>query len=319
MSRIGKKTPCEIRSVWRTERDFSRWLATEPGVGTLDQDIALQVENMVCESKIGAFPCDLAGNLVGDEEHIVVIENQFGKTDHDHLGKLLTHVSLHRAMTGIWIAERAADDHRQVVEWLNENTPTSANFYLLEVAIFRIGESDPAPQLSVVCRPNERAKARRSGLSESENELQEWQRSTWESIHEAIRRSRPPFNLQKASGQHWSSITVGRTGFHIAMLLNTRKPSIGIEMYMTVAWKDRAFQSLRAKETEIEREVGSKLDWMPLPEKKAARILLENEINPRDPEKRTEVTEWFATNLLKMYDVFKPRIARLRAPQEAPK
>ncbi len=40
--------------------------------------------------RVGPFEADLVAS--DDEGNVVVIEDQFGRTDHDHLGKLLTHV-----------------------------------------------------------------------------------------------------------------------------------------------------------------------------------------------------------------------------------
>ena len=98
----------------------------------MSQDLDLQIENPRRELKGADFPCDIVANLVGDEERIVVIENQFGRTNHDHLAKLITYAATHNAMIGIWIAEEVADDHRQVIDWLNKNTPDTVGLYLAE-------------------------------------------------------------------------------------------------------------------------------------------------------------------------------------------
>lgn len=82
----------------------------------------MEVEEPQRECRPGDFSCDIVGHLVGDENHRLVIENQFGKTNHDHLGKLLTYAAQHTAMTGIWLSEYVADDHREVIDWLNNFT-----------------------------------------------------------------------------------------------------------------------------------------------------------------------------------------------------
>ena len=119
-----------LKTLWQQETHFSDWLATQDGIDLLAQDLEIEIENPRREGKGANFSCDIVANIVGDESHVVVIENQFGRTNHDHLAKLLTYAAVQKAVVGIWIAEEAADDHRQVIDWLNENTPNTVSLYL---------------------------------------------------------------------------------------------------------------------------------------------------------------------------------------------
>jgi hypothetical protein len=49
----------------------------------------------------------------------VVIENQFTRTDHDHLGKMITYASGLQSWSIIWGASRFRDGHRSAIDWLN--------------------------------------------------------------------------------------------------------------------------------------------------------------------------------------------------------
>lgn len=314
---IGKRERVQdVRQVWKRETDFSDWLVTEDGVTLLAEELGIEIENLNRESRPGDYPCDIVGNLLGDENHIVVIENQYGKTNHDHLGKLLTYAAVHKAMTGIWISETISDDHRQVIDWLNENTPTNVNLYLVGLRLYRIGISPVAPQLDVVCRPNLAVKETKSGLTQADQERHAWRRRMWIDIQEAIRALKPPFRLQRPGSDHWSSISIGRAGFQLNMLLTPRNESIGIDLYITVTWKSAALDALQAQSASIEAELGSALQWMPLPGKKTARVLLEAKIDPRKPENEPQVREWFAVNSVKMFKAFKSRVLALVEPSE---
>lgn len=302
----------DIRAIWKKETEFSNWLVTEDGLALIAQDIGIEVEEARREVRPGDYPCDIVGNLLGDENHIVVIENQFGKTNHDHLGKFLTYASVHKAMTGIWIAEQASDDHRQVIDWLNENTPTTVNLFLAELKAFRIGSSPAAPQLDVVCRPNLTQKLVRTEHTDAERERYAWRQAFWEEIHTAIAAQKPPFRLQKAGKDHWSSIAIGRSDFHLNMLLTPKNQSIGVELYFQPeGWKDDAYQQLVKDRTAVEQELGAELQWMPLPGKKSARILLEGKIDPQPASNRKAICDWFADSVPRMYQVFKDRVAAL--------
>lgn len=209
---IGKRTILpSIREIWPKEPDFSDWLSSEAGLELLAQDLGIEIENARREAKGTNFQCDIVGNVIGDEKHIVVIENQFGRTNHDHLAKLLTYAAAHKAMTGIWIAEEAADDHRQVIDWLNENTPDNISLYLVEVKAYTIGTSATAPQLDAVCRPNMPFKPP-GDFTPAERKRREWRKDFWTAIHDRIKEDGPPFRVQRAGPDHWSSIAIGKAG-----------------------------------------------------------------------------------------------------------
>ena len=143
---IGKRMPVDnLKALWAKENEFSDWLVSTEGLELLAQDLEIQIENPEREAKGSNFSCDIVANIVGEEKHRVVIENQFGRTNHEHLAKLLTYAATQKAMTGIWIAEEVADDHRQVIDWLNENTPDTISFFVAELKAYRISDSPAAP------------------------------------------------------------------------------------------------------------------------------------------------------------------------------
>ena len=87
------------------------------------------------------------------------IENQLEDTNHDHLGKIITYAAGKEASVIIWIVKRARDEHRQAVEWLNQHTDENIGFFLLEIELWKINGSVPAPRFNIVERPNDWAKA----------------------------------------------------------------------------------------------------------------------------------------------------------------
>jgi len=312
---IGKRTPVDnLKTLWAKESEFSDWLVSHEGLDLIAQDLEIQIENPVREAKKTNFPCDIVANMVGEEKHIVVIENQFGRTNHDHLAKLLTYAATQKAMTGIWIAEEVADDHRQVIDWLNENTPDTVAFFLAELKAYTISDSAAAPQLDVVCRPNVTMKRKISGMSEGELKRRAWRQAYWEEIHQHMKKASPPFKLQRPGGDHWSSISIGRSGFVVAMLLTPKNQSIAVEVVIQPEWKDEAFKQLQAQAEAIHLELERKLDWRPMLEKQSARILLEEKIDPSKESNRKDVCDWFTKWAPKIYVAFRERIKKLEEP-----
>jgi len=314
---VGKRSQEKnLRTLWQQETHFSDWLATQDGIDLLAQDLEIEIENPRREGKGANFSCDIVANIVGDESHVVVIENHFGRTNHDHLAKLLTYAAVHRAVVGIWIAEEAADDHRQVIDWLNENTPNTVSLYLAELKAITIGSSPAAPQLDVVCRPNATMKQANADLSEGEKKRNQWRLAFWTDIHNRMKSEKLPFRLQKPGEDHWSSIAIGRSGFHIAMLLTPKNQSIVVEVVIKPeGWKDAAFEQLKSQAAEIEKEVGAQLDWRPMLGKGSSKILLEQKINPKVEANRKAVCDWFAEWTPKMFSAFSNRVKALLEPE----
>jgi len=314
---IANRTPVDdIRTLWPKETDFSDWLTTQNGVELLAQDIEVQIENPRREAKGLNFSCDIVANLVGDEKHVVVIENQFGRTNHEHLAKLLTYAAAHKAMTGIWIAEEAADDHRQVIDWLNENTPDTIRLYLAECKAYTIGSSPAAPQLDLICSPNVTMKQVNNDLTEADKKRREWRLAFWQEIHQRLKSEKIPFRLQKPGIDSWSTIAIGRSGFHMGMLLTPRNQSIGIEVVVQPeGWKDAAFVQLRSHAQEIEKEIGSSLDWRPMPDKGCSKIVLDEKIDPKVETNRKKVCDWFAAWTPKVFLAFRDRVKKLTPPE----
>lgn len=312
---IGKRRRVDIKNIWKREVDFSNWLASQDGLDLIEQDLGIRIVDARREARMGDFPCDIVGHLAQDEDHVIVVENQYGKTNHDHLGKLLTYASVHKAMTGIWIAEHASDDHRQVIDWLNQNTPPTVALYLAELTAHQIGESAAAPQLDIVCQPNMTVKITHADQSDAEKARRAWRIQYWEDIQAEVRKARPPFNLQKPGPDHWSSISIGRSGFNMNMLLTPQKQTIGVEIYIDPqGWAKQAFFDLFAQKEQVEQDLGFALNWREIPEKRCSRVLLEVPIDPKSDSNRKAVCEWFADMTPKMYRAFRDRVVALRQP-----
>ena len=84
----------------------------------------------------------------------VVIENQFGKSDHRHLGQLVTYLSHREVQRAIWIVEEARPEHVKAVETLNDRGV--GQIWMVTMRTIRI-DSRAAPLFTVVAAPSEDA------------------------------------------------------------------------------------------------------------------------------------------------------------------
>ncbi len=153
---FGKLERLPARSGWPHEaHKFTPWLAEN--VEFLGDALGLSLELKAREHQVGRYSLDLL--LADATERVVIVENQFGQTDHDHLGKLLTYCAGTEADVVIWIAERLNEEHLAALEWLNENTRSGIGFFGVELELLRIADSPLAPNFRVLVQPNEWAKS----------------------------------------------------------------------------------------------------------------------------------------------------------------
>ena len=153
---IGKLEPVKLREIWAHEAlDFTTWLFDNLDI--LNEQIGLSLTPIEREKKVGTFNVDILAE--DDSGRPVIIENQLGKTDHDHLGKLLTYFSNLDAKIGIWVTTNARPEHITVINYLNEVVPSDTHFYLINLQAYKIGESAPAPLFTIEAGPTEERSA----------------------------------------------------------------------------------------------------------------------------------------------------------------
>ena len=97
-----------LRKVWRHEaHDFTVWL--EENIDVLNEVLGFQVSGAEREQSTGNFNVDIkAEDESGD---VVIIENQLEKSDHDHLGKIITYLAAFEAKKAIWIVSEPRPEH----------------------------------------------------------------------------------------------------------------------------------------------------------------------------------------------------------------
>jgi len=146
-STVGFIRTVAIRKVWPTEHaHFTPWLQAH--IEELDSVLGLGLTNPQREVGAGDFSIDLVAETnFGD----VVIENQFGRSDHRHLGQLVTYLSQRDVERAIWIAEEARPEHVKAVATLNDRG--IGQIWMITVRAVRIDDSVPAPLFTVVAEP----------------------------------------------------------------------------------------------------------------------------------------------------------------------
>ena len=271
MASIGKLLEADVRELWKHEQyDFSGWLAKEVNIEYLNDILGLTLVDVDKEVYVGPYRCD----IVAKDETTgikVIVENQLEATNHDHLGKIITYASGLGAKVMVWIVKEAKEEHRAAIEWLNNNTSSEINFFLIEIHAYKIGDSDPAPKFEVVEKPNDFVKRSKTKSNDDElNKSQSERLLFWEQFNQVLVSRGKPFNVRKATTDHWYNVAVGRSDAHISIDLVNKDDLVCLNFY--IPDNKNLFDSLYAHKEEIESELGFEMEWDRLDGKKAARI-----------------------------------------------
>ncbi len=269
---IGKLEEVDIRELWKHEQyDFSEWLSKKENIENLNDILGLTLVDISKETYVGSYRCDL---FAKDETTgiKVIIENQLEMSNHDHLGKIITYASGLDARVIVWIVKEAREEHRSAIEWLNNNTNSNINFFLIEIHAYKIGNSDNAPMFQVIEQPNDFIKNNKSTNSnDTMNKSQSQRLEFWNQFNNFLIERGKPFNIRKATTDHWYNVAIGTSDAHIDITLVNKDSVIGIELYITN--NKELFDKLYQKKDEIEADLGLELDWRRLNNSKASRIV----------------------------------------------
>ncbi|MCA9351685.1 DUF4268 domain-containing protein [Patescibacteria group bacterium] len=300
---LDKLKKVELRAGWKHEaHDFTNWMAQEENLNLLGDEIGFDISLIQTEAKVGSFNVDILAEEANTGNKII-IENQLENTDHDHLGKILTYASGYDAQVIIWVVKNAREEHRQAIDWLNENTNENIGFYLLKIELWQIGTSLPAPKFEIISRPNDWVKTVKSSTGSSEfTDTKIKQLEFWNLFKDFAKQNNTTLRFQKSYPQHWTIISIGNSDCHISLTINSRENLYGCEIYIPNN-KD-LYQKFFEQKQEIEAELDMGLEWMELSEKKASRIKTSIIGDFEDESSWEDIFEWMKITGEKFKRVF---------------
>jgi Domain of unknown function (DUF4268) len=321
---LGRLERVTLRDIWSSEAsDFMPWLARPENLSILGETLDLDLELEAQEKAVGPFRADILCKDSGTDTW-VLIENQLEKTDHNHLGQLLTYASGLQAVTIVWIAAQFIDEHRSTLDWLNRITDDSFRFFGLEVELWRIGDSPAAPRFNIVSKPNDWSRSvAQTARAIDEGDLSETrilQRANWEEFNKVPdEKGGPITGSRKPRPRCWMPYSVGRGHFGVNATMLRPKRQVRAELYIRGDDAKAYLGLLEQQKLEIETELGYPLTWEPLPNRRDCRVsvYLDN-ADPEDQGDWPRQHDWLSTRLNDMYRVLSPRVRVLDANDWSP-
>jgi len=313
--KLGRISSVDLREVWTSEdKHLTPWLAQAENLELLGEALGIDLQLEAQEKDVGPFRADLLCKNTAEEDSWVVIENQIERTDHKHLGQLLTYASGLHAKTIVWISSQISEEHRAAIDWLNRIANRSVRFFGIEIELWKIGDSLAAPRFNVVCKPNEWESTvddAKDAIGAGEgNRSQKLRIRYWTAFRDYLREHHSTLRPQKPSRDHWYSFGIGTSRAHTAALLITRDNKIAVELAMNADDAKEVFRELYEQKDAVEKTIGGPLDWREMPNKKASRIVVFNSADGYKEDTWPEQFAWLREKLEAFDRVFRPLLAR---------
>lgn len=275
---LGKLEKIELREVWRHEAlDFTRWLARKENIALLSKEVGIDIEVIETEMSVGRYNVDIYARDTESNKRIV-IENQLENTNHDHLGKMLVYAAGLDADIAIWVVKDVNEEHRQAVEWLNDNSFEKINIFLVKVELWQIDNSPIAPKFQVICEPNNWAKVLKQQSKDNISDLELKQMEYWQGFVDYAKSKDKTYISQRPSIYNWYVIRIGSSDYKIKLVHSVNSDMIRCQLEI---FNDDIYKKLEQYKNEIDSKING-LEWEYLEDRKVNRISCSNNSKDND-------------------------------------
>lgn len=295
---FGKLNQIDIRKAWASESSsFTPWLVENIELLGDALGIDIDKQSVSAEANVGNFRADIRCKA-SEEDTVILIENQLEDSDHKHMGQLVTYAAGFEAAKVVWIARTIRDEHGAALDWLNRHTQDDIAFFGLEIKLWQIGDSEPAPKFEIVSKPNDwqRLTQRSTELSA----LSKSQLEYWQLLRERLIESGSAVKPQSPRGQHWMFFGIGRSGFNlqatIKMSSNEAEVSVNIPLDF--------FQEFEDKRIEYGNKIGTELK-ISRGKKRYSRLVVIDRFELDNRDSWSSCADWMCEQLEKFNDAFR--------------
>lgn len=302
---LGTIQPVSLKALWPGEAThFTPWLAQNLEV--LGRKLGMDLELQSTEVAAGDFSADIVARDLSTNK-LVVIENQYGGTDHRHLGQLITYASVLNAGAVVWIAESIRPEHKSAMDFLNQNLKESLALFAVEATAIRIDNSKPAFVLTVVSMPSEASVISGEAVQQSSEKMERY-RAYFQGLIDELRESHKFTNARTGQPQNWYTFASSNSRIYTFSTSFSQGGKVRVELYLDSGDKaknEQLFDCLLASREQIESGIGSELTWERLDNRRACRVAIyrDGDIDA-DSETLANIKQWTIENLLRFKSVF---------------
>lgn len=309
MEQLGKIEEVKLREYWKNEAlDFTPWLTDQGGLQQLCEVINMELEFKEREKEIsegGRVDILCTDTQTGRN---VIIENQLTMTDADHLGRIITYAAGLQANTVIWIASEFNEQYRAAIDFLNDISDDEHNFFGIEIKLIKIGNSVPAPMFNLIVKPNGWSKTVKANYSKL-TDKKIAQQNYWSGFNEYMQKHPSKwFKTQKGLPQHWTNVTLGKSGVYLSCQVNSVKNIIGVVLIIA----SKSYYDQLAKYEIAFSEIIKDAIWDRMEDKKESHVSVFVPYDFEDESRRNEQYQWFRETCEKFAEFFRPKIKEIK-------
>lgn len=310
---IGKLKQVPVRFIWpKEDDDFTTWLATDDGLNELSASIGLDLVDPRTQVDVGSFRADIVCQHTSAyyDPRPVVIENQLDKSDHTHLGQLLTYSSGLNAGTCIWIAASFAEEHLKAFNDLNRMSDGSRSFYCVQLSAWTIDSGRPAAAFGVVVGPD-RTNPTRQHVSIPSKHVH-YLAKFWSRLDQRLAEAG---KQQPRPGKWLEYRRFPIKDVHACFSLARTPESNRARLYI-YRDGDSVYRRLTRDQERISHELGTmgdSADWN-APQGRRSSIDLHTESHIYDESRWDHEIDWMMQRLDLLTKVFMPRLESVAAP-----
>lgn len=284
---------------------FTPWLTKN--IGILAEKLNINISEAEKEHKLETMKVDIVAKAGDDGENRIIIENQFGDSDSDHLGKVITYTAHYYAQYAVWIVEKAKAEHISAIQMLNNST-IQCNFYLIEATAVSIGDSKPAVLFDIVCAPPYE-KTEASPKSDTEQRLMDF----WIAFSEYASKNGTDFQKMPQS-YHWMNISTGTSKVHFDLFI--RKGSVSVRLLLDGSDKvenKKHYRMIEKDKDAINEAFGKPLQWNLAEDNKTSVISITNYDNGGyEQTDWKSLFAWLLDSYKKLSKIFAPYIEKIK-------
>ncbi len=285
---------------------FTPWLTKN--IGVLSEKLEINISEAEREHKLETMKVDIVAKAGDDGEKSIIIENQFGDSDSDHLGKVITYAAHYNADYAVWIVEKARAEHISAIQMLNDST-IQCNFYLIEATAVSVGNSKVGILFDIVCAPPYE-KGEASPKSDTEQRLMKF----WTAFNEYASKNGADFQKMPQS-YHWMNISTGTSKAHYDLFVRKGSASVRLLLDGSDKAENKKHYKLIEKDKEAINETFGKpaLQWNLAEDNKTSVIMATNyEYGGYEQDKWEPIFTWILETYNKLQGIFKPYIEKIK-------